>query len=635
MTRIRVPVACILMIVVMTMADAQDSPGAIEYLGVPVRAVVYGNSHGLTVGDPAAGSETFYIPYYSTSGSSLVGYDHVQGKTLDIALGSSGGYGVAQGGDGALYVGGVNPGNLYRYDPATGELDNLGGAEHGNSYIWACATSPDGRKVYGACYPTAGVVEYDIDTRKLAWLGTMVEGEQYARSIEVDPQGRVWVGIGTHAHLIVFDPRTGEKRDVLPAAYRGNSSVYDLKRNGRYICASVIYKGDTLVYDTQTDEIVATIPPAANDAFWMNTTGGDDDTFYLYSSPGGSVYAYDRVRGELTKLVEAFGQACQIVDGRWLYGIDDQEHVKYDLAEGRELLRQHIGEARDGMAIMCLASDATGSIYGPTYINMHLFGYKPSTGGLHDLGKINRWGGQGDSISRGRDGRLYIGAYVRATANIYDPKKPWQPGEGPEANPRCYGPIGEGQYRTRCIEHGPDGMVYIGSVPSYNSAPMGAFTRLDPATGEKRIWTDMVPGGAVNKMASDDRYVFCAAPGRLFAFDTQTQEKSFETQLAVSALAATPDGQIACSLGDTLRVLDPANMEFTCEVATPTGALTDMITAPNGKLYGINAASIVEIDPATWTARAITTEGGSFLAADTESNLYFARGEKLLRFVWR
>ena len=36
MTRIHGPLACILMIVVMAMADAQEAPGAIEYLGVPI-----------------------------------------------------------------------------------------------------------------------------------------------------------------------------------------------------------------------------------------------------------------------------------------------------------------------------------------------------------------------------------------------------------------------------------------------------------------------------------------------------------------------------------------------------------------------------------------------------------------------
>ncbi|HCU34666.1 MAG TPA: hypothetical protein DGT21_04225 [Armatimonadetes bacterium] len=114
-----------------------------------------------------------------------------------------------------------------------------------------------------------------------------------------------------------------------------------------------------------------------------------------------------------------------------------------------------------------------------------------------------------------------------------------------------------------------------------------------------------------------------------------TQEKSFEAELAVSALAATPDGHIVCSVADLLRVLDPSSMEFVREIAAPTGALTDMMAAPNGKLYGINAASLIEVDPTTWTVRQIAGEGGSFLAADADSNLYFARGEKLFRFVWK
>ena len=153
------------------------------------------------------------------------------GERAEAKLASGGAYGLAVGSDGALYAGGVGPGNLYRYDPATNELRNLGGKQFGAKYIWSCAASRDGR-VYCACYPGCNVLEYCIATNTLRDLGPIVKGEKYARSVCVDAFGKVWVGVGTHAHLVVLDPKTGEKKDVLPQQYRGDSLCYDLGASG-------------------------------------------------------------------------------------------------------------------------------------------------------------------------------------------------------------------------------------------------------------------------------------------------------------------------------------------------------------------------------------------------------------------
>ena len=626
-----------LLSVVMIMAGhvAADTHGKIELIGVPIKAVVYGNSHGLAVPNPDGDGETFYIPYYSSTGSALVGYDLSAGKAVEVPLGSAGGYGLCEGADGALSVGGVNPGDMYRFDPATNELTNLGGSEHGNSYIWATAASPDGMKIYGACYPTAGVLEYDLAAGEMKWLGRMHEKEQYARSIEVDEKGKVWVGIGSRTDLIVLDPATGEKHSVLPDEYTGlPGSVNDLAGHGRYICASVFSAGVMLIYDSTTEQVVRTVKVGPLEAAWMNCRGGDEDAFYFWSYPGKSLYRYEPVEDELTELVASFGQCAHVVDHRYLHGMDDQEYVLYDIVEGKELVREKIAEARDGMGIMCLAASPEGHIFGPTYINMHLFGYNPETGGLHDLGKINKWGGQGDSITCGRDGKIYLGAYILATVNIYDPSKPWDFGDDAASNPRCLGPIGEGQYRTTCINHGPDGMLYVGSVPSYNSGPTGAFSRVNPQTGEKTVWTDLVPGGAVRDCTSNDRYVICAGGGKFFVFDPQSDEKVYEEDMPVTAMATAPSGEIVGTAGGEVFVFSTETMTFSARIEAPTGDVTDMTLAPNGMIYGINGKSIVEMKPADWTVRQIASEGGKCLAADTDSNLYFARGSRLYRFRW-
>jgi outer membrane protein assembly factor BamB len=157
------------------------------------------------------------------------------------------------------------------------------------------------------------------------------------------------------------------------------------------------------------------------------------------------------------------------------------------------------------MDVFSLTAGPDGNIYGSTYINMHLFRCDAESGKLTDLGKASRWAGQVDSLSLGRDGKIYIGAYTDAVVSIYDPTRPWEPGLHPGSNPREIGPVGKGQYRTRSNCLGPDGRIYVGSIPSYRSSDTGAFTICDPGTGGMDVRSDFVKGGAVETVAADGK----------------------------------------------------------------------------------------------------------------------------------
>lgn len=599
-----------------------------EFVGIPIKAVVYGNSHGVLATSPGGSEGMFYIPYYSTTGGALVGYHPHSGELVKVKLTSAGGYGCVRGSDGALYIGGVNPGNLYRYDPHTGEVRNLGGAQFGVQYIWDTA-SADG-KVYGACYPTCSVIEYDIATGQLRDLGRMAEGEQYVRSVCVDHRGKVWAGVGTHAHLVVLDPKTGERRDVLPDDRQHNSTCYDLQACGKYVLASILYDGEMLVFDAETEKLVRTIPTPEDSLCWMNTRGGPAGKPYLYASPSGDLYQYEIEAAQLSRLAQGLGQCEQVVEGRFVHGINDQEYFLYDLEKQETVCRRKLTEAEDGMQIYTLTAAPDGNLYGSTYINQHIFGYKPSTGRLTDLGKCIRVGGQVDSIHAGRDGRIYMGSYVRAHLSVYDPRKPWNPSRNPDGNPRELGMVGHGQYRTQAIVLGPDNKIWVGTIPSYNSAPTGALTRWDPETGEHKSWLDLVPGGAVTRLAADDKRLYCAGGGRFFVWNPWREMKVYEEERSVHSLVVA-DGQVIGSSGDEVFVFSPTQMKVIATLSCPIGPLAHMAVAPSGLVYGINDKGICEVDVARLVARQISTEGGQHIAVDIRGDIYFARGAALWR----
>jgi len=615
-------------LVVNTAARAEDAMLRAEPIGVAIRAIVYGNSHGVLAPSPGGHEGMFYIAYYSTTGSELLGYHSASGELVKSKLISSGGYGCCVASDGALYVGGVNPGSLQRFDPVTGQLEDLGGSQFGAQYIWATAAFGD--KVYGGCYPTCSVLEYDVKTMELRDLGKMDEHEQYVRSICVDPQGRVWAGTGNKAHLVVLDPATGERHDVLPAEMRDNSCCYDLATSGKYVLGSILYDGTMAVFDSEAEQLVRVVPRPEGDLMWMNCHGAREGQAYLYASPSGSLYRYDIEGDKLTLLADSLGQCEQVVDARYVHGIDDQEYFVYDLQEGRELDRTKLTEAADGMAVQTLVGHSDGNLYGSTYINQHVFAYKPG-GAIEDLGKAIRVGGQADSIHSGRDGKVYFGHYVRGFVSIYNPRQPWKPGKGKDGNPRDLGSVGAGQYRTQAIALGPDGRVWVGSIPSYNSAPTGALSCIDPETLEVENWLELVPGGAVSHMAVDDEYLYCAGGGVFFVWDPVTERKLYEEKRPISCLALAPGGEVVAGSGEEIVVFDPKAMQFAGATPSPIGALACIVKAPNGLLYGGNGEGVCEIDPKTWQARKVADEGGSFLSVDGEGTLYVARGAQVFR----
>lgn len=49
----------------------------------------------------------------------------------------------------------------------------------------------------------------------------------------MDALGEVWVGIATHADLVVLDPETGEHHSMLPEQYRHNFMCYSLRPPSR------------------------------------------------------------------------------------------------------------------------------------------------------------------------------------------------------------------------------------------------------------------------------------------------------------------------------------------------------------------------------------------------------------------
>ncbi len=605
----------------------------VEDLGIPVNAVTYVNSEAVLGPGPGGEGTMFYTSYYRNTGAELVGCDFKTGTSLRKKLPSQGGYGLTVGHDGSLYVGGVNPGDLYRYNPKDEVLTTLDVKQFGVQYIWEAATAPDGTIYCAAGYPQSRLVSFNPATGVLRDHGKMVPDEQYLRSLCVDAHGKVWCGVGMHAHLIVFDPEDGSKRNVLPKDLADASCVHGLKRVGGYVVCAVEFEGVLLVYDAATKELARRLALPEDEVMWFTAQGDTGDTAWAGTFPSRDLYRLALPDGKLEHKVERCASAKLIVGGRELHGMEDQDYVVRDLQEDRVLFRERLTEGGDGMNIFALTRGPDGDIYGSTYINMHMFKCSAETGKLTDLGKCSRWEGQVDSLSLGHDGRIWIGAYVYAVMSVYDPGNAWNPGRAPGANPREIGPLGKGQYRTQTNCLGPDGKLYAGSIPSYNTAKTGAFSICNPETGAMDTRTDFVSGGTVTRLVAGDRYVYGAGGGEFFAYDPQKDTKHFWEKRPVTSMAILGNDRIAGSGGGKIFVYDRKQNRIVDEAANPAGDFSHMARGRDGSVYGVNRECVAQVGEDGKTVMVLAEPGGQFAAVDASGNVYFARGPRLFRCV--
>jgi len=623
--------ASILVLLAMTTGSVAGEEGKmrrVELLGIPVKAVSFGNAHSVLAKSPGGEPGMFYMAYFLTKGcGSLVGYHPRTKESVTVKLESSGGYGCCVGADGAIYIGGARPGNMYRYSPGSDKAENLGGKQFGVKYMWATAASRDG-KVYGACYPTCSVLEYDIAAKKLSDLGRVHDSASCARAICVDCLGKVWVGVGQDAHLMVLDPKSGERTDVLPRENWKNSYCYSLQASGKYVLAIVLFDATLLVFDAETRRVVGSVEKPDGSIWWMTVPGAPDGEAYLRTFPDCDLYHYNINKDKLTCVTRGLVRCEQVVEKRYAHGVIDQDYFLYDLREKRFLARHRLASAgdTDGMRILTLTNGPRGNIYGTSYMNHHFFHCNAETGDMTDLGRVMvRRGGQVAAIHTGFDGRIYMASYPLADLSVYDPGKAWKPGIEAESNPRELGPIGHGQYNVPAIALGPYGKIWVGTVPKYGSAPTGAFSCWDPATGKRKTWLDLVPSGAVRKIAVDAKYVYCAGGGVFFVWAPKEEKKLFEVKAEVFSLVAAPNGKVLGNRGDEMFVFDPVEMRIIKTFDSPIGQMKNMTVAPNGKVYGISKSAIAEIDPDTWQGHQIADRGGQMIAADKNSRIYFVK----------
>ncbi|WP_329080827.1 hypothetical protein [Streptosporangium sp. NBC_01469] len=588
-----------------------------------------------------------------------------------------GGWAAATATDGSVYLGTYPNSKLYRYVPGQSTITDLGRAEGGHSFIWDLEPGAGG-KVYGGTYNDGRYFKYDGGAFTTIGNVPIAAGAQYVRSLAHDPAANAtYLGTGTNAALTRFDNVTGRVDSLLPTAYAHNSMVGGLTWTGDRLFAWIDRTLLVLRVVRDADGSHAAVTDAAiTDVDLHHSPARDGKVWFVKE---GLLHSYDV--GTRSVRATSVRPGLDVTGYTWAGGTlvglgaapDGTRIFKYDPASGNWSSRVVSGAPVLPAAINALGAGPGGDIYTGGYLTGGIGVYDPLRGdgddGRPDTPTLNGLS-QTDSLLA-HNGLLYLGVYPSAKLYGHNPASSRPPtlrytgGEAGDKADDCE--PGKGpppQDRPYALAGGPDGTVYMGTVPKYGKRS-GALTVWKEGTAGRTLC--VVPNQSVVSLAYAGGRLFGGtstrgalgvdpvyAPGAsatLFSFDPATgavrpHPLPLTAPKAVTALAEV-DGELWGLAGGSLFTLDPARpTAITARrlfpdpdyAGKPSLAWRDgvLLTVPQDPrhVYGTAGDQIFKIDKSTKALTVLLTSPGmEGLTADGLGNLYYKINERLYRLA--
>lgn len=621
--------------------------GSFVNLGPQVSATAIQGSEFLH--DPS-GKECVYTSERGQPGH-LLGYEVDSGKrVLDAPMGSNdGAWEVATSSDGWLYATGGN-GHLFRYKPGERTVEDLGHAL-GQKVIWDVTPGKDG-EVFVGTYPDCLVVRYSPkDGFTDVGRGAMVQGENYVRSLVYDQANeKVYAGIGSHAHLIELDPKTGRKKELLAKETAGQEAVYSLQiipdeKSGDRLLAWVTNRNRTLVYNLRTQKVERELASADVKAAKKSPDG---QTVYYYDGTKLMSFDLDRPGDAPRPLIKCGG----ILASQWV----DPEHLNLLTRSGQVLdydVRANKTSAKKlklpplPIPIQSIALGPDGKIWMGGFLAGGTAAFEPATGKsveYRGMSQIERIGVL--------DNEMYFGVYPHGRFYRFDPGKPWGAN-----NPRKFGQIA-GQSRPMAMLGVPElQKVYIGMVPEYGFLG-GYLISYDPKGERVRDFGEVVKRQSIVSLAYADGMIIggtsisgglgiqpAEGDAKLFGWDPEAEKMTFEITpvrgaVAITCLINGPDGNVWGVADGMLFIFDPGK-----EKVIATHRLVDvhydskwvwrdafLVVHPSGQVYGVIDGEFFRLDPKSMQVTVLRDKGASLLAMDRTGKLYFKDSVNLWQY---
>lgn len=534
--------------------------------------------------------------------------------------GIPGAYMLRTAGDGRLYLG-CGEGSLAVYDPqtdsfdvlVTGQLDGItwGGCVTGSYVVWSASPGH-------ACV-------YNWQKKRLLKTFRPLDSEHptalYAHAAEACPDGKALLGVNVpQARLVLLDPDTLTAQSFTPEALRGRLYIQWISflDNGR---VAIMSEDELLIMHYPSLDLERRIDSPGCVRGSRHRHGRNccliGETIYGLFKPNNSLWQLDldvadaHWRPVVNELTGDLPVAVNAAENRYVCVIDvSGEFIRYDTQTGR-LFRRNLDSTgpATGTNALCIVPGLRVA-FGAQFINQRFWKIDLASGLGRDIGQAAPGSGQingmvWDEASR----RLLMASYTSACITAFDPDAPsnWP------KNPRVLARACHEQMRPRALVH--DGQfIWMASSAAYGLLG-GAVSRLDPASGEIKVWRNIVPNQTPNSLVLDSgkRRLYLSTEiyadgdsvpatdrtARLVAFNMDTQSVDrrqvvSEDAGALRLLAMLPSGVVLGIEGKagfawqltkgTLFAWDPAGGTI-IHAGGFNGSLGHVTVGPDGKIY--------------------------------------------------
>ncbi|MCU6710666.1 cohesin domain-containing protein [Paenibacillus sp. J5C_2022] len=578
--------------------------------------------------------------------------------------------------DGTVYIGTVSSpgkGELWKYSPVTKTVVNLGEPLPGEKSIWSMTVAPDG-KVYGGTFQRGEVFQYDPGTGLFRDYGSMIDGQQYVRSMAYY-EGYLYAGIGSQGDIIKLDVATGEKESIfgpvpgmLGVAPEDVPFVYDMAIVDGYLLAKIQGSGfmDLLFYDMGSGQWMPNrIGKSAEGGltgtgvFNFNQLESRDGKIYLGAN--GHITEIDLATQTASSTGIAFGSSMR--SAAWVT-FDDQTNfpgeslVTMQSSGKMTIFNFTLGTRTDRVSVVNGVPIARHNLERGPDGKLYMSGYPGGLISVFDPGTdetVNFPLGQAEGMAAlGTD--MYFGVYPDAIVYKLDTTSPSAP-----AAQQLF-EIEHDQDRPYIMKAFGD-KLYIGTIAGYGKLP-GALTIYDPAAGGVEVYENVVTNQGIVGLAEKDGILFGSTtitPGlgvepteqmaKIFVWDTAQKKKIIDFTLnipeldkpkLISGLTFGSDGLLWGAVDGVLFAMNPDDYSVVkykdiYPAVKNYGMWRPIHThwGEDGLLYTDLAGKLTVVDPNTMEHVTLPSLGSAvtFMTiakdADGQENIYYLKDDAL------
>jgi streptogramin lyase len=496
--------------------------------------------------------------------------------------GIPGAYMLKSGPDGKLYLG-CGGGELVRYDPARDSFDVLVNDVMSGITWGGCVTQ---RHVVWTASPGHAAV-YDWREERLLKTFSPLDSQQppslYGHRVVEAPDGKIIIGVNVpQAKLIALDPSSLEPKVQHVPSLVGYTSTYwstfvdhqtlVLVATGsttRHPSIQFLRYPELSLIDIFEEDLRSRL------FFKLVVVAGN---VYRHHPDEDALQRYDRGLRQWLTVCDNWSDGDPVTCGTWadrgICGVtSDGRTLWWDAKTGHRDSFELTSDGPASVHAACVMPELDLTIAAP-FINQRFSTLQLSSGNGRDSGRAGPGSGQVNQILwETRTRRFLMSSYTTATITAYDPALPVQWPENPcvLASARDHE-----QMRPLALVH--DGQhVWMGTGPEYGQLG-GALSRIDPTTGEIRVWRHVVTDQTPHTLLVDPArrvllggtHIFAdchSAPptrdtGVLFVFDLETLAVQHQQPIRpgveyVAVRAFLPGGEVLVFADHNLWAWDP------------------------------------------------------------------------------